>query len=231
MKKFYALFLALTACILAHAQVSKGSLVLGGNLSYDGQSSTTTGTPTTGNPPTNSSVKEHGILLNPSIGKAIRDNLVLGIDLNYIHQTTSTNASGSPISSTPLNQFSVGVFIRRYIILGNGFSLFGQAEIDGGYVNETSRNPPSSSPSGQALKESTVNLQLYPGIAYALNHHWQVETGISNFLAINYTHSKATTSYTGEPDQVSTGHEFNITGGITGTDFFVVGVRYIIGGK
>jgi hypothetical protein len=225
MKKLYCLLLALTACIFARAQVSKGSFVLGGNLLYDNQKDNITG----GQTGSGSTFKSNQLTVNPSIGKAIRDNLVLGLDIAYMHGNSTSNANGT--TSTPSDGFTLGVFIRRYKFLGSGFALFGQAEIGGGYSHAHAINAPGNMPAADVTNVGSGYLTFYPGIAYALNRHWQIETGLANFLSISYYHSRETTSNTNQPDQIDTRHDFNLTSGLSGNDFFTVGVRYIIGGK
>jgi hypothetical protein len=229
MKKLYALAVFVVLFRIAHAQVKSGDIILGGNLSYSTQSTSTPQIAGTASPTTFS--KQNSLVINPSIGKAIRDNLVLGLDLSYGHNSNSDNLAGSPAETGTVNSFTAGVFVRRYKPLGNGFYLFGQAELSGGCSHSSSSTPQPGEPS-TAQNGYEITLQLYPGIAYALNRRWQIETGLPNFLSIDYTHSKSTTSYpNGIPDQSSTYHSFDLASALTGTNEFTVGVRYFIGGK
>jgi hypothetical protein len=224
MKKIYALSLGLMACTLTHAQISKGSIVLGGNLSYDNQANNADYGSGSSNV-----LKSNTLNINPSIAKAIRDNLLLGVDLSYLHGSSTNNGNGAAGTSA-LNGFSVGFFFRRYKPIGSGFSLFGQAELSGGYTHNHATNQVGS-PTDDITNTGSGALNFYPGIAYALNRHWQIETGLANFLTVSYIHSRETISNTNQPDQFQTDHNFNLTSGLSGSDFFTVGVRYIIGGK
>src|SRR5690242_12601731 len=89
MKHLYSLSFLLACCSIASAQVNKGDIVVGGNIGYAEQVSTTSSNATP--PPVN---KYNNVSVNPSVGKAIRNNLVLGIDLGYTHSTSSTNSGG-----------------------------------------------------------------------------------------------------------------------------------------
>jgi hypothetical protein len=229
MKKLYALAVSVVLFSTVHAQVKSGDIILGGNLSYFTQG--TSAPQVAGSASPTMFTKQNNLIVNPSIGKAIRDNLVVGLDLSYGHNSSSNNLAGSPAETGTENGFTAGVFVRRYKPLGNGFYLFGQAELSAGYTHSSSSTPQPGEPSLAANGYETT-LQLYPGIAYALNRRWQIETGLPNFLSIDYTHTKTTTSYTnGIPDQSSIYHAFDLASALTGTNEFTVGVRYFIGGK
>jgi hypothetical protein len=229
MKKLYALASFVVLFSSVHAQVKSGDIILGGNLSYSNQGTTVPQAPGVVSP--SALTKQNNLIINPSIGKAVRDNLVVGLDLSYGHSDFSYNASGNPAQTSSANSFTAGVFVRRYKPLGNGFYLFGQAELSGGYSHSSSFNPQTAE-SSSTENGYGVTLQLYPGIAYALNRRWQIETGLPNFFSIDYTHQKTTASYTnGVPDQTSTYHNFSLASALTGTNEFTVGVRYFIGVK
>jgi|SRR6185437_10274712 len=230
MKQTYALLFCVFVYSITNAQVKKEDIVLGGNLNY--YDAVSNGAQAT-NPPTNfPTTKQSSLGINPSLGKAIKDNLVLGIDLAYTHFTASENpASTSSIAQTG-NSFTAGVFLRRYKPIGAGFSLFGQAELSGNYSHSTGESP-STTQFAETSDHSNgfgFTLQVYPGIAYALNRRWQLETSLPNFLSINYTHASSTQQYSGQPAESSGGHSFSISSSLTGNDEFTVGVRYFIGG-
>jgi hypothetical protein len=229
MKKIYMLASFVVLLSSVDAQIKRGDIILGGNLNYSNQS--TSSPQITGAASPSSLLKQNDLAINPSIGKAIRDNLVLGLDLSYGHSGLSYTPAGSPAQTSSADNFSAGVFIRRYKPLGNGFYLFGQAEVTGGYSHSTGYNPPPNS-SSSTVNGYGVTFQLYPGIAYALNRRWQIETGLPNFLSIDYTHTKTTNSYNnGIPDETSTYHDFSFASALTGTNEFTVGVRYFMGGR
>lgn len=221
MKQLYFISVLLACSAVATAQVNKGTIVLGGNIAYQDILNSETGP--------NGSYSTRSVSVNPSIGKAIGNNVVLGIDLGYTHGTNSNVGGSQADYHSGNNSFSAGVFIRRYKQLGNGFYLFGQAQIGAGWSNGSSVTPGYSETSLQSDGYS-VYFQLYPGIAYALNRHWQIETGLPNFFAVNYAHGSQTVTYTGQPAQTVSGHSLNITSSLTGSNELTVGVRYFIGG-
>jgi hypothetical protein len=219
MKKLYLFLPLLFIVLLSQAQISKGTIVLGGNLGYTQQNSSS------GTSPSNA-VKSTDLDINPSFGKAIKDNLVLGFDVTYGNTTLSQDQSFNDKS----NDFGAGFFVRKYKPLGNGFYLFGQSRLGGGYSHgrndglDGANNPESDISNGFNL-----SLQFYPGIAYAINRNWQIEMGLPNFFAVTYNRSKETISYIGQPDQISNSNDFEATSTLTGSNNFTIGLRYFVG--
>jgi hypothetical protein len=222
MKQIYGLLLFVLMSSIADAQVKKGEIVLGGHLGYSDQSQAQLTSPPV-------TTKSTLLDINPSIGKAIRDNLVLGIDIAYMHGTDGQTPAGTGASSQTENGFTAGVFIRRYKPIGAGFSLFGQAEVSGNY-SHSNYVAPSSNLVLNRYNSYGFALGITPGIAYALSRRWQIETSLPNFLSVTYDHNKTTQQYDNSPASSVDGHSFGISSSLTGNDEFTVGVRYFIGG-
>ncbi|HXB42878.1 MAG TPA: hypothetical protein VNV85_02430 [Puia sp.] len=119
MKKKILLFatvLFVVSFFQAHAQINKGSILLGGQINFYTQT-------------ISPDQKSNWINVTPAIGKAIKDNLIVGIDVNYAR---SSNVMGVPNNQTS-NLFGAGVFLRRYVQLGKGFYVFGQERFGASY--------------------------------------------------------------------------------------------------
>lgn len=104
----------------ANAQFTKGALLVGGELSYSQSSSETGGT-------TDQNV--HTGVFNISVGKAMDENTVIGINLTY---------SGSKEIIPDVNRqnfYGISIFYRKYKSLGKDFYLFGEAGAGYGYQN------------------------------------------------------------------------------------------------
>jgi hypothetical protein len=221
MKKFYLFFCLLLTGFISHAQIAKGTILLGGNLEYNessASSNTASGT---------SSNKATGLGLSPSFGKAIKDNLVLGFDVTYTH---NTNSEG-PGYSDKADGFGAGVFLRKYKPLGNGFYLFGQSRLGGNYSHGSATAPNTTNePVSDITNGFGFSLQFYPGIAYAINRRWQLEIALPNFFELNYNNSKETVTYTGQSTEINKGNNFGVTSALTDANEFTVGIRYFISG-
>jgi len=223
MKHLYLVLLAASISLAGRAQIDKGDILLGGNLGFQSlRSSSTSNVPISY--PTNSTE----LSINPSFGKAIKNNTVAGFDLTYGH--TSYN-QGPGQESNSENTYGGGVFIRRYRPLGNGFYLFGQARLGGSYdhIGYSNQGTSPGNPTAETSSTTSFSFSLFPGIAYALNRHWQVETGLPNFLSIDFYHQRQYTGYATASEQVNTTNDFDLSSALTGNNEFSVGVKYIIG--
>src|ERR1700748_1997091 len=120
-KIFYLSILFISISMVSNAQISQGSLLLGGDLSFNSQNTRTPqGSPSNYNATT--------VTLNPSIGKAIKDNLVLGLILDYSHYSTNSENPGVPNTVTDYNTYGAGVYLRKYFPVGKNFSVFTEGQ-------------------------------------------------------------------------------------------------------
>lgn len=221
MKKFYLFFYLILTGFLSHAQFNKGAILLGGDLNFqassvkdvnDGLASSTT--------------KNTQVTFQPAIGKAIKEDLVAGITLDYAY------SSGSGSTSTKYNLYGGGIFLRKYRSLGNKFYLFGQSNLGYDYSKQTIDNPPNTGgPDHQIDKAYGVGLQFAPGVAYSLDQKWQVEFEFPNLLNINYTHTSEDDLYDTPPNHQVYNNSFGFSSSLSATFTFGLGLRYVIGGK
>jgi Outer membrane protein beta-barrel domain len=205
-KHLYLLLFFFAIAFCSQAQVSKGTVLLGGDIGFSSQK---TDNPAN-NPPEN---KNTTFSVNPSIGRAIKDNLVAGIDLGYTYSKTSQTVNGTSFYNKT-NSFGLGIFLREYKPLGKGFSVFTQERIGGSYSKTTDNQSESSKMTG-------ASLTFYPGIAYNIGKRLQVETGFTNLISISYTHS--TNPYGYKSDNFSAGTNLS-----NALDNFVVGCRLLL---
>jgi hypothetical protein len=224
MKKILLSSLAVFIIFLSHAQqsqqaqqsqIKKGTVFIGGSIGFSKQS-------TSGNSPY--AQKATYINFSPSVGWAIKDNLVFGVMLGYGYQKTSEAQVDTNYSKT--QTYSAGVFLRQYKYLGSGFSLFGQGNL---FFNHGKTDNFPDYPYDQSRSSYIVGLGFNPGVAYRINSHWQIETILPNLGYINYSHDKQTTIQPTPPsEQHNTSNTFNIGSSLSGIYQFSVGVQYII---
>ena len=219
MKKFYALFFTVLLCSITQAQINKGTTVLGGSLFYNDQSYST-------NMPSSTSYSNSNKTLgiDASFGRAIKDNLVLSLDIDYDHSW----ASYSPGSATTGNTIGAGVSLRKYIHLGQGFYLFGGASLSGDYMHNGTPEQLGSQVTSDVTDGYGANIRLIPGIAYALSPKWQLEVAMPGFFTIEYSHTKQTLSTSTQPDETFNAHSWTASA-FTGADVISAGVRFFIG--
>jgi Outer membrane protein beta-barrel domain len=175
MKKVTLLSLAFICIVsIANAQINKGSVLLGGGINFNH------------NKDENNNVKSNWIGLTPAFGKAIRQNTVAGIQLLYSH--LKNNLTSFP--ENEINSYGVGVFIRKYKPLGNGFYLFGEAGL-----LYTSSSYTYFYPTYKNKQEyKSIGINLYPGISYAVSKKFHLEASLANLLTFRYSKNKITSA-------------------------------------
>jgi hypothetical protein len=170
----------LSFSFLASAQFNKGNILLGGNLSYTGNTSSGPGQPDLNSNYGNFSV---------SIGKALNENSVFGINISFSPNSTENNfGSNGGVLKLINNNYSAGVFYRKYKSLGKDFFLFG--EVGGGYTGSTGSTKDSS---GNKLSTSSANggnIYFYPGISYKISKKFFLELTIPNLIYASYSSNK-----------------------------------------
>src|SRR5437763_127898 len=111
-KKFYLVAACLSIVFIGNAQIKKGEVLLGGGVNYN----TSSAGSTTG--------KTNSFYISPSVGRAVEDNIIVGLNLFYSH-ANQNNFYNS-------NSYGVSVFVRKYKPLGNsGFSIYLEGSLGG----------------------------------------------------------------------------------------------------
>ena len=169
----------------ASAQITKGSKLLGGGISFG----RTKSDPISNSTLTNLTNNSVGL----SAGVAIRENFIVGGNLQYGHTTYKyTSSTGTTESVNKSNNYSAGGFARRYFPLGKNFYLFGQAGLNFGINNQEYL----WSPNGKSeTKGWSVSISAAPGISYAVTKKFQLELGFNDLASVYY--GKAVTETSG----------------------------------
>src|ERR1700759_2551778 len=122
-KKFSTLLLlSLSYVAVTQAQIKKKSTLLGGQIFYY-----TSNIDYSWN---QSNQKEKDGAFNILIGRALKDNAVLGVAASYQPSTLNNFFNGSTFVNEKVNQYSFGVFYRQYKTLAKDFYFFAQPEAD-----------------------------------------------------------------------------------------------------
>ena len=172
--------LLLSFSFVASAQFKKGDVLLGGLLSYN--SSTSQYFP-------NQKVN-NGIFMI-SIGQAVKDNAVFGINLSYSPLSQKNDDPGSFYDSKT-NGYSAGVFYRVYKPLGKEFYFFGEGGAN--YIGSTSTAKDMSGAKISTATSNGGNIYIMPGLAYRISKKFFLELSIPNLLTVNYTSLKTTSN-------------------------------------
>jgi hypothetical protein len=208
-KHFYLLAAGLFTLCIANAQIKKGDILLGGNVNFN----------TSNTKPIGSASDATSFAILPSIAKAVKDDLIVGLNLAYTH---GRSKYGSPTFISTSDTYGLGVFVRKYKSLGANFALFAEGDLSGNY-NQTNSYP-DGGPKPPANKGYSVNAGFYPGLAYFISRHVQVETGMQNLFYAQYGHTK-----TGDGANEVKSNSFSLGTGLSKTlDNFVIGIKWII---
>lgn len=212
MKIFY-IFLILapiTASNCLNAQIKKGAYLLGGDIGFYKQTSQQSG---------NTTNTGTSFTFSPVFGKAIKENVVLGMDLTYNYFKNDVPGNYNAAN----NSFGAGIFLRKYKPLGKGFYLFGQARTAAEYGTSKSINFSQQYPNSNS-KGFSITAGIYPGISYAVSDKLQIETGFNNLIYLQYSYNKA--SATGSNDIVR--QNFSLGSSLSGTAGLTIGFRILL---
>ena len=175
-KNLYLVIVFIFAAFVSRAQITKGSLLLGGNLSFSSQKETLPqGSPYT---PQSSLV-----MINPTIGKAIKDNLVAGFGLSWEHAQSNLDDGLGNINKIKTDIYGLQFFLREYTPLSSRFLFFVQEGLGGNiYTNGAADTT--------TVNQYVVSLGLNPGIAYMASRKVQLEITFQDLFSVDYVHDK-----------------------------------------
>jgi hypothetical protein len=198
---------------VTNAQITKGAFYLGGSI---GASSTKQ---ETGNSSTEG--KSTLFSVNPALGVAVKNNLIAGIDLNYLHGSIE-NLSGN--QDNKRNGYGAGIFLRKYFPISNRFYVFGQTGL--GYFsqkNEYIQTP--GYPFTLTNKQHSISASIYPGVAIHVFKSLYLEAAFNNLLQIEYSNSTTEGNF---PSTSQKQKDFTIQSSLSNGSYLNIGVRFII---
>ena len=214
MKKIYGMLLLFFVFVTGHAQMKKGSVLLGGQLSYfsreykhdDNQ---------------RAEISRNGTL-GISAGKAFRENNFVGLEINYTIYRDISSYNGSDSVRTKGYILPIGVFIRSYKKLAGNFYIFGQT---GGGVIIGNQTYSYKSPTGEVkTTQKGAYISLTPGVAYQVLKKMQVEITIPGIINTQYIITKRDSR---DPQvQSSRYNQFSFSSNLNNTNLGWLGVGF-----
>lgn len=175
------LFIAFFSLTLTlQAQIKKGSTSLGGqiNFSYNHVQ----------NPAINSEQKVNQGYISLSAGKAVKDNSVAGLTLQFGagNNYFIPNNSGK----TAYTQYGAGIFYRQYQSIAKDFYIFFEGSLGYGYSKNNYKDS-----TGNTLSKSTQSISslgLTAGLSYKILKNLHLEVSLPQLLYIGYSSNKTT---------------------------------------
>lgn len=195
----------------ASAQFNKGDIMIGGVLSYTTNKNTS--------PYSTDEQKYNSGNFEISIGRAIKENAVFGINISY-QPYSSSYGSGPDYSMVKTYTYGIGIFYRVYKKSGKEFYLFGEG--GGGYNGSTTSTSDSS---GDKLSTGTgygADIYVTPGIAYKISKKFFMELSIPQIFSVAYagTNTKTGSTTTGTSDG------FNVNANINSNPLNSLGIGF-----
>lgn len=197
MRSYLSGFLALAAAGAAQAQISTGTVLLGGSLGYQQQTSKVDANNYL--PAYEEQWRKFNI--SPTAGYFVAENLVVGIRADWQQETrkypviilTPVNPGPGPATATFLygkaitRRLQVGPFARYYKFFGDKAAFYGQAGAGYSGVKNTQEQP--DTPNGYEFQSSGFYGQLSPGFVYFPTRLFALEVGLRGLSYQRLTYS------------------------------------------
>ena len=216
LKLLFSLF-ALTCVLTSQAQIEKGSLLLGSSIGYSqGKTKVEQATAV--------SSKNNTFSFSPSIGVALKENLVAGVRFDYLKNTSKYTYDANNAQNGEIKNYGGGIFIRRYVPVVNRLYVFGEGTAFYKTIKQTSTQTYYNSKTEIKNKGWGTGLSITPGISFGVSKKFQIEGGFNSLLNVSYAKSKITGNTT------ATQKAESFSGGIGNDDesMFYVGFRFIL---
>ena len=209
--------------IYTSAQIKKGAIFLGGDISFGGSNSTNNLSPTQ-----TSNSTSFGIGINA--GKAVKENLIVGVKVGFSSINYKQDPTLTTFSKDELNSFGGGVWLRKYYTLSKAFYVFADASLTSNFGK---RNQQYNQPVYQINQKSTnLSLTLFPGIAYQMRKRFFLEASLNNLLSIGYAHNTyKQTDSNGVLINSNTSNSYSGAIGFGNSNPLQIGARWILQGK
>lgn len=123
----------------------------------------------------------HYLVLAPSFGYALKNDIVIGVGLQYGNQKGENSNTGLDIDNRYTNKIqSIGLtpYIRGYKGIGKQLSLYLQAEA--GYNRFWNTSDQNGVDSNNDIRGNNVFIGISPGITYFLNKKLAIESTIGS---------------------------------------------------
>jgi len=179
MLKFYISILFFFSCLASNAQISKNAVLVGGQLSSN---------LIFAKDDSSNAFKNRGIGFILSLGKALRQNTLFGINLGY-HYSRSVSEYPADQARSTAHGYAIGPYYRKYKTLDKKISLFGEAEFLFEISNERTDNRMAND--DRDHHRTGGKFSLTPGAAYQLFKKLQIEFSIPSILSLSYTRIKS----------------------------------------
>jgi len=195
------------------AQLSQGSIVVGGNLSFSAGSSKTEYSNSTVDGP-----KTVNFSIMPNAEYFLTENFSAGIGMGYsLVKNTSKSTNTETVNKT--GSFQISPFVRKYFPLGDKAFFYGQVGADFGFGKTTNESKTGNITVSSESKNQQISLGITPGFRYNVTEKIGLEAGIG-FIGFNHS-VNSSGSGNNKVDHISNSFQFQIA-----PNYLVFGIRY-----
>ncbi len=231
MKKTLLSLALLATGVASYAQVSQGSIMLGGDIGYGSTTSATSSTATGFTAPPDGGGSTMNLNING--GYFIMDGMAVGLNVGYNSGSTKMSGAGTGATILTWNNttslVNIGLFARKYMEISDKFYFYGGLGFNymtGTDNNSTITGTPKAVVADPDIKNSGWNISIAPGLAYFPAPAWGIHFGLNNI--INYSSMASSQDVTVGATTVTfkqTNSSLNLGVGLTPT----LGIAYFIG--
>lgn len=210
----------LSCCATSKAQILKGATWLGGSVSFS--SEVIKSDP--------SKIANTNYYLNPAFGKAVKENQVVGAELELSYGKSKTDNGTLQLKNSEEYTVGAAAFKRWYKPLGKNFYLFGHLR---GGISWNDRNVKGNNPQNDQNKYQTIagTISFYPGVSYALTNKVHLESGFNNLAYLQFSSNQFQYLQNGQlvGNKVTT-NKFIAGSSLSNQGWFFVGIRVLLNG-
>lgn len=209
-------------CSVSNAQLKKGSLWAGGYFSYGSFINRI-------NELQEPQARRKVLTVLPFAGVSTGENSISGIILQYRREREKYIAPGG--RSTNKFDYGAGYFYRKYKMLGKGFYIYINGDVNYVYATSESRSVEDFSDFNRS-REHQVRLLIYPGIAYALTKNIHLEMRTGNLFNGYYSDRKKHTEWPVNNKRDEHSRNFDIISSFNETfNYLGIGFRFLLNGR
>jgi hypothetical protein len=219
--KINLLVISLFTSLFLNAQIKKGSLFIGGDAAVNGSRYKSTEANQT-------TSQSNYYSFSPSLGWAVKDNIVIGGRLLASFYDYNQFSSSNPDNKG--NNIGAGIWMRKYQPLGKSFYLFADAGINGYsvYRKQTELLQPD-----YYYKEKGfgVNASIYPGVSYHIKKCLFLEAALNNLISLGYENRNTEQRNPNGTYNKGANNSYNLSSSLSNGVPLQIGIRWIIAKK
>jgi hypothetical protein len=205
-------FVAFYFSSLTHAQIRKGSVLLGGSLSFSSGKNDINGIENKGT----------NVYISPSLGIAVRDNWVVGASAGFSSRIDKGNNTSWHVEEDGIQ---TGAFVRRYLQLSKSFYLYGEGNVR---YSTFERNENSNTTELRNYKTKSISASVIPGITFAVSKRVHLEAYINELISLGYNKTTLERISLGERNYEKSNGIYLATNFST-TNPLSIGFRFLLG--